>query len=144
MKAKVFFMIMIGFIMTFSSISLKGETTTAHCNATVQIIDPSFNPLSDFYYISIRIETNYPSESAWSPVIGPVTNLNPVNFMSIVFDNVPYPIPVPLDYFTIGVLVSKNGGTPYYYNSSIATPTVLYYGHTQFDPISNPIEVKIP
>jgi len=144
MKTKLYIMILIGVIGVLSSISSYAQTTTAHCYAAVQIVDPNYNGTSDYYYVSIRLETNYPSVSSWCTPIGPVYSLSPVSFSNIIFTNIPYPNPVSKDYYSIGALVSKNGGTPLYYNSSVAAATVINDGNTQFDPISNPIEVKIP
>lgn len=136
---------MVGFIMAFSTNSLRAQTTTAHCYANVQIVDPNNNPLTDYYYVSIRIETKYPSVSGWSNPVGPINSItNPISFANILFYSVPYPTPVSRDYFSIGAIVSKNGGTPLYYHSSIATPTVINAYNTQYDANDNPLEVKIP
>lgn len=144
MRAKAIIMIIAGIILAFSANSLKAQTTTAHCYANVQIVDPGYMS-GDYYYISIRIETKYPSVSGWSTPVGPITSLaNPVQFTNVVFSSVPYPTPVSRDYFSIGAIVSKNGGTPLYYHSSIATPTVIDAYNTRFDANDNPIEVKIP
>jgi hypothetical protein len=89
------------------------------------------------------LETNYPSVTTWH-YIGQYYNLNIISFSNVNVGSVPHPNPISKDYYSIGVVVAKNGGSPIYYNSSVASVTPIDAYNTRFDPITNPIEVKIP
>jgi len=133
-------------ILAFTQISTQAQTTIGHLYGSVRVVDPSWS--SGYYYIvAVRLESEYPSQTSWHPIVTYIYNpSNDLPFSDINVGSVPYPDPVYLGYYSIGVLVYKYNSSNQFiessYNSSYAGITVITDGHTRFDPANNPISVK--
>jgi hypothetical protein len=139
------FMIRFAFIAIamMSFISVSNATTTCHCYGEFYIDDPGFFS-GDYYDIYLRIETSTSWTSNWVHFTTVYSVGSSVPFTNVVIGSVPFPTPLPADFYTIRIMAMKNGTTPEN-NSSLADPEpILPIGNTKLTAYTDPIEVKFP
>jgi hypothetical protein len=141
---KKFILLLIIMPIIFAATSQRlGATTIGHCYGRFYIDDDSYTS-GDYYDVYIRLETSDPFASSWIH-IGTYYNQGvPYTFTNVNVGDVPYPAPIPANYYRIGVLVIKNGdtGSPFY-NNSYATASYIDANNTRFDADTSPIVIKI-
>ena len=135
-------LVIMSIIITATSQSL-GATTIGHCYGRFLIDDGGYAP-GDYYDVYIRLETSDPLATNWVHYGQYNYQGQSIAFSNVNVGDVPYPAPVPPNYYSIGVLVIKNDntGSPYY-NNSYASPSYIDAYNTRFDAVTSPIVIKI-
>jgi hypothetical protein len=140
MKKIILLLAFVPLIWGFTPYNSFSQTTTGHIYCEYYIDDPTFINGTTYYEISVRIETTTP----WIPSYVSYTtvyDLNVHQINNVIFYNVPYPRPIPPDFYIIRVRALKNGSTPAN-NASYATPSYIDAFNTRFDADTDPIQVK--
>lgn len=137
---------MIPILLAFAPVSIHGQTTLGHCFGSAYVTDPTWS--GETYLMYVRIETPLAPPTGWAyfGTANGVGIANTVSIPNISVGSVPYPSPIPPNFYTMRILAIKSANGPPWTanNASYAYPTYINAFNTRFDPYTDPIEVKFP
>jgi len=110
MKTKVFYMAwkiaFITILMIPCASNIQAQTIDPYCSGNMKIIDD--NPqFGDYYEVFIRVETTTPSTSDWEYVGQYTYSASDQPFGPTQVYDVPKPVPVPPNFYTIRLFAIK-------------------------------------